>query len=100
MKKFLRVSLATVAVAMVAVTPSVNAAPAGPASIDDTITQLQQGGYGVIVNRFGDLQREQCTIAAVRPGHTYSRTDSGAPGAGDDLVTTVMDKTVYVDLSC
>jgi hypothetical protein len=28
------------------------------------------------------------------------RTDSGAPGAADDLVTTVMGKTVYVDLSC
>ena len=29
-----------------------------------------------------------------------SRTDTGVPGAGDDLVTTVTNKTVYVDLSC
>ena len=33
---------------------------------------------------------------AVRPGQTFSRTDSGNPG--DDLLTTVTDKTVYVDV--
>jgi hypothetical protein len=99
MKNFLLASLATVAVATLGVTSTANAAPAGP-SLDTTINQLQQGGYDVIVNRLGDLQREQCTVAAVRPGQTYSRTDSGAPGAADDLVTTVMGKTVYVDLSC
>ena len=100
MKNFLLTSLATVAVATLGVTSTANAAPAGPSSVDTTISQLQLGGYDVIVNRLGDLQREQCTVAAVRPGQTYSRTDSGAPGAADDLVTTVMGKTVYVDLSC
>jgi hypothetical protein len=35
---------------------------------------------------------------AVRPGQTYSRTDSGVPGAGNDIYTTVTDKTVYVDV--
>jgi len=28
------------------------------------------------------------------------RTDSGVPGADDDLVTTVTNKTVYVDVTC
>ena len=32
------------------------------------------------------------------PGQTYSRTDSGVPGAGNDIVTTVTGKTVYVDV--
>jgi hypothetical protein len=39
-------------------------------------------------------------VKAVRPGHTYSRTDSGAPGAGDDIVTTVREMTAYVDVNC
>jgi hypothetical protein len=46
------------------------------------------------------MSLNQCAVSAVRPGQTYSRTDSGAPGAGDDLVTTVTGVTVYVDANC
>lgn len=36
-----------------------------------------------------------------QPGQkTFSRTDSGATGADDDLVTTVTGKTLYVDVTC
>ena len=42
----------------------------------------------------------QCTSSAVRAGQTLTRTDSGVPGANDDLVTTVTNKTVYVDVTC
>ena len=52
------------------------------------------------MNRIGTAPSDQCTVGAVRPGQTFSRTDSGVPGAGDDLVTTVTNKTVYVDVSC
>ena len=77
-----------------------NAAPAGPASVDQTISQLQARGYQVILNKFGSAPLGQCAVSAVRPGQTYSRTDSGAPGAGDDLITTVTGMTVYVDANC
>jgi hypothetical protein len=53
-------------------------------------------GYNVIVNRVGSTPLDQASVVAVRPGQTYSRTDSGNPG--DDLLTTVTDKTVYVDV--
>jgi hypothetical protein len=43
---------------------------------------------------------DKCIATAVRPGQTFSRTDSGAPGASDGLVTTVMAKTVFVDVAC
>ena len=36
------------------------------------------------------------SVVAVRPGQTYSRTDSGTPG--DSFETTVTGKTVYVDV--
>jgi hypothetical protein len=77
-----------------------NAAPAGPAPVDQTVSQLQSDGYQVVVNKVGTTELSNCTIGAVRPGQTYSRTDSGAPGAQDDFVTTVTEKTVYVGLAC
>ena len=59
---------------------------------------LQAEGYHVIVNKLGSAPLDQSTVIAVRPGQTYSRTDSGVAGAGSSLVTTVTDKTVYVDV--
>ena len=72
------------------------AAPTGPGNAQDTINQLQADGYNVIVNRVGTTPLEQATVVAVRPGQTYSRTDSGTPG--DSFGTTVTGKTVYVDV--
>jgi hypothetical protein len=72
------------------------AAPSGPGSAQDTISQLESQGYKVIVNHVGSTPLDQASVVAVRPGQTYSRTDSGNPG--DDLLTTVTDKTVYVDV--
>jgi hypothetical protein len=77
-----------------------NAAPSGSPSVDTVISQLRAQGFQVIVNRVGTAQVDRCTFDAVRPGQTYSRTDSGVPGADDDPVTTVTNKTVYVDLGC
>ncbi len=76
-------------------TPAV-AAPAGPGSAQETINELKADGYNVIVNRVGGTPLEQATVVAVRPGQTFSRTDSGNPG--DSLQTTVTNKTVYVDV--
>jgi len=76
------------------------AAPSGPSSVDDTIGRLQARGFNVLVSRVDSAAVDQCTLNAVRPGQTFSRTDSGVPGAQDDLVTTVTNKTVYVDVVC
>jgi hypothetical protein len=74
------------------------AAPTGPGDAPQTVNELQSQGYTVIVNRIGTAPLDQATVVAVRPGQTYSRTDSGVPGAGNDIYTTVTDKTVYVDV--
>jgi hypothetical protein len=73
-----------------------SAAPTGPGNAQETITQLQADGYNVIVNRVGTTPLEQATVVSVRPGQTYSRTDSGTPG--DSFGTTITGKTVYVDV--
>lgn len=96
-----KIGLATIvaagltAAALGLATPAV-AAPTGPGNAQETINDLKADGYNVIVNRVGDTPLEQATVVAVRPGQTYSRTDSGNPG--DRLATTVTGKTVYVDV--
>ena len=96
-----KLGLATVAVsglaaAILGLAVPAAAAPSGPGSAQDTINSLKADGYNVIVNRVGGTPLDQATVVAVRPGQTYSRTDSGNPG--DSLATTVTDKTVYVDV--
>jgi hypothetical protein len=86
------------AAAIIGLAAPAAAAPTGPGSAQQTISELQGQGYTVIVNRLGTAPLDQATVVAVRPGQTYSRTDTGVPGAGNDIHTTVTDKTVYVDV--
>lgn len=65
-----------------------------------TVNALQASGFRVIVNRVGTGPIDHCTVDAVRRGQTFERIDSGAPGAGSSIVTTVVAKTVYVDVVC
>ena len=78
------------AAAIIALAAPVGAAPTGPGNAQRTISELQSQGFNVIVNRIGSTPLDQATVVAVRPGQTYSRTDSGITGAGN--------KTVYVDV--
>ena len=96
-----KIGLATItagglAAAILGLAAPAGAAPTGPGNAQDTISDLQADGYNVIVNRVGTTPLEQATVVAVRPGQTFSRTDSGNPG--DSLATTVTNKTVYVDV--
>ena len=102
MTKILLTSIAACALtsAALALAGTATAAPSGPSSVDATISQLRAQGFQVIVNRVGTAPADRCTLSAVRPGQTFSRTDSGVPGAQDDLVTTVTNKIVYVDVTC
>ena len=72
----------------------------GPSSVEQTVNQLKADGYTVMINKVGAAPVHQCTVAAVRPGQTYSRTDSGTPRAQDDSHTTVTGKSVFVDIAC
>jgi hypothetical protein len=100
MKKFglATATIAGVVAAVIGLAAPAAAAPSGPGNAQQTINELQAKGYTVIVNRTGTAPLDQATVVAVRPGQTYSRTDTGVPGAGNDIYTTVTDKTVYVDV--
>jgi hypothetical protein len=81
------------------------AAPSGVSTADQTINNLRSDGYNVIVSRTGTGTIDKCSVAEVRPGQSYSRTDSGVPGhlvgtPGPNIATTVMNKTAYLTLNC
>lgn len=84
------------AAAVVGLAAPAQAAPSGPGNAQQTISELQSRGYTVIVNRIGDAPLDKATVVAIRPGQTYTRTDS--VGVGDDLTTRVINKTIYVDV--
>jgi hypothetical protein len=74
------------------------AAPSGPSTVGSIVNALQADGYTVILNRTGSAPLSSCTISAVRPGQEVIRKDSGVPG--DSLTTTVVSKSVHVDVKC
>jgi hypothetical protein len=98
MKKlgFATIVASGLAAAVLGLAAPADAAPSGPGNAQDTISKLEAQGYNVIINHVGSTPLAQASVVAVRPGQTFSRTDSGNPG--DDLATTVLDKTVYVDV--
>jgi hypothetical protein len=100
MKTFTLATLAAsgLAAAILGLAAPADAAPTGPSNAQDTVNALEAQGYHVIVNRLGSTPLDQATVVAVRPGQSYSRTESGVPGAGNDLITTVTGKTVYIDV--
>jgi hypothetical protein len=94
------IAAGAIATAALGLAGAAGAAPSGPADASQTVGQLQAQGFDVIVNRVGTAPLDHCVVSAVRPGQKFSRMDSGAPGAMDDIVTTVTAMTVYVDVAC
>jgi len=79
---------------------AVDAAPSGPVTASETVNALRSEGFHVILNKVGSASLDACVVHSVRPGQTFTRLDSGAPGAGSNIVATVTAKTVYVDVVC
>ncbi|RAV08242.1 hypothetical protein DQP55_19940 [Mycolicibacterium sp. GF69] len=86
----------TLTAALIGLAAPVQAAPSGPGSAQQTISELEAQGYHVIVNRIGNAPLNKATVVAVRPGQTYTKTDS--VGIGGDRHTRVVNKTIYVDV--
>ena len=102
MKSFMlpAIAVGAIATAALGLAGAAGAAPSGALDASQTIGQLQARGFEVIVNKVGTAPLDRCVVNAVRPGQTFSRKDSGAPGAMDDIVTTVTAMTVFVAVAC
>ena len=94
------IAAGVLAAAAVGFAGAASAAPSGPGTAEQTVRDLRAEGVTVILSKNGTAPLDQCTVDAIRPGQTFARMDSGAPGAMDDIVTTVTATTVYVDVSC
>jgi hypothetical protein len=94
------IAAGAMATAALGLAGAAGAAPSGAVDASQTVNQLQARGFDVIVNKVGTAPLDRCVVSAVRPGQTFARMDSGAPGAMDDIVTTVTGMTVYVDVTC
>ena len=97
---FATIATAGLAAATFALASPASAAPSEVGTAQDTINSLQAQGFTVIVNKVGNASLSQCRVSAVRPGQTYSRSDSGVPGAMMDYTTTVVGRTVFVEVAC
>lgn len=97
---FATIATAGLATATLGLASPVLAAPSEVAAVQDTVNSLRAQGYTVIMNKVGNGPLSQCRVSAVRPGQTYSRSDSGVPGAMMDYTTTIVGRTVYVEVTC
>ena len=64
MKSFFFITLTAGALASAALglAGTANAAPSGPSSVDQTVSQLRSQGYQVILNKVGTAPRNQCAV--------------------------------------
>jgi hypothetical protein len=97
--RLVTLSLAAGTAALALAAPAA-ATPSGPQDAGEVVMKLQDSGNTVIVNRTGNRPLSECTVTGVRLGHTFSRFDSGYPGAQMDPMSQVVGMTVYVDTSC
>lgn len=62
--------------AMVLAAPAA-AAPEGPGSAEQAISDLESQGYVVVVDRLGSTPLDRATVRSVRPGQDYQRLTGG-----------------------
>ena len=72
------------------------AAPSGIGSAQDTVDELENHGFNVVLNKMGPGPLDHCTVDSVRPGLTVIR-----PVRKDgDMVNRIVYRTVYLTAKC
>jgi hypothetical protein len=72
------------------------AAPSGIGSAKDTVDELENHGFNVVLNKMGPGPLDHCTVDSVRPGLTVIRPVRN----GGDLVNQIVYQTVYLTAKC
>jgi hypothetical protein len=96
-----RLTIATIAggafIALVLGLPaSAAAAPSGIGSAQDTVDELENSGFKVVLNKVGPAPLDQCTVDSVLPGETVTRVVQ----VGNDVANRVVYQTVYLTAKC
>ena len=79
-----------------AVPAAAQAAPSGIGSAQDTINELEDNGFKVVLNKLGPGPLDRCTVDSVRPGETVTRPIQ----RGAALVNQIVYQTVYLTAKC
>jgi hypothetical protein len=80
------------------------AAPTGAGNAQDTISNLQEQGYKVIVNRQSDAPLSEASVVSIGEGATFSHsnTNNGNQGGygpnADNQFAPENTKTIYVNV--
>jgi len=75
---------------------SAHAAPSGIGSAQDTVNELENNGFKVVLNKMGAGPLDHCTVDSVRPGETVIRPVQN----GGDPVNQIVYQTVYLTAKC
>jgi hypothetical protein len=81
------IATAGLAAATIALARAVSAAPTDVGTAQEAVNSLQAQGFRVIVHKVGSALLDQCSISAVRPGQTCTRTSSDVIGSPDGGVS-------------
>ena len=73
-----------------------HAAPSGIGSAQDTVNELENNGFKVVLNKMGAGPLDHCTVDSVRPGETVIRPVQN----GGDPVNQIVYQTVYLTAKC
>jgi hypothetical protein len=76
--------------------PGAQAAPSGVGSAEDTLNELEDNGFKVVLNKMGAGPLDRCTVDSVRPGETVTRPVHN----GAALVNQIVYQTVYLTAKC
>jgi hypothetical protein len=72
------------------------AAPSVIGSAQDTVDELENHGFNVVLNKMGPGPLDRCTVDSVRPGTTVIRPVRN----GGDVVNQIIYQTVYLTAKC
>ena len=72
------------------------AAPSGIGSAQDTVDELENHGFNVVLNKMGPGPLDHCTVDSVRPGMTVIRPVRN----GVNLVNQIVYQSVYLTAKC
>jgi hypothetical protein len=85
---------------MLAPTGLAMAEPSQQGNAFQTIGQLEDEGYDVIIDRVGNAPTNQCIVTSVRNPQTQTRTFWVDEGKHRRLITVVVSRSINVTLNC
>lgn len=84
-----------VAAAVIGLAVPAAAAPSNPGNAQDTVSELEDQGYTVVVNNVTDVPLDQAAVVGVREGPAFIESYRDAQ---DNVRERVTSQIVYVDV--